>query len=243
MHELMKWVGAVPTLVGLGLALGMSPALYGATADTLARGSHIRSRLTWLLSGLVAGATVLVVVLRGLDPAHFVAQVRSRGDALVEDRMVDLTAGVMLLVAACVVAVWVWAVPDRTRPQDAASSSGEGAASGPGSDGPSPTLFLVGFGSSIIGVTTLPIMYLTGRVVAGVSPDLLLRAAAYLVFVVALVAPFIALAWLWTRFPAATRKVTAAYDRVLAWDPRITGVVIMAVGGIAMVAVGLLGHR
>ena len=102
MHELMKWVGAVPTLVGLGLALGMSPALYGATADTLARGSHIRSRLTWLLSGLVAGATVLVVVLRGLDPAHFVAQVRSRGDALVEDRMVDLTAGVMLLVAMLV---------------------------------------------------------------------------------------------------------------------------------------------
>ena len=233
MHEVTQWVAAVPTLVGLGLALGLNPALYGATADTLARNRNVRARLTWLLSGLAAGATVLVLVLHGLNPANLVAAVQHRGDAVVENHTVDLVVGVMLLVAAAAMALWARIVPDLPGTP----------ARAPDQDTPPSGLFVLGFGSAVVGFTKLPIMYLTGRLVQSLSPDPLLRLLAYAVFLAALVAPFVLLAWLWSRFPAATRKVTAASERMLAWDSRRVAAVLTALGGLGLLGFTWLAHR
>lgn len=233
MHAVTSWLAAMPTLIGFGLALGLNPALYGATADTLVRNQNVRARLTWLLTGLAAGATVLVLVLHGLNPANLMSTVQQRGDAVVENRTVDLAVGAVLLVGAAAMALWVRIVPDA--PRKPAREPDENAA---------PTsLFVLGFSSAIVGFTTLPIMYLTGRLVVSVSSDLVLRLVAYAVFLAALVGPFVMLAWLWSRFPAATQKVTATYGRMLAWDYRLVSVVLFTVGGLSLIGFTLLTHR
>lgn len=235
MKDVMTWMAAVPTLLGLGLALGMNPVLYGATADALARGIRVRSKLTWLLSGLMSGATVLVLVLHGLNPANLVSRVQDRADAVVKDWVVDLTVGVVVLAVAAAMAVWLRlapSVPGAAEPTPAARST-------PAPDSRPGALFIVGATPAIVGFTTLPIAYLTGRTVDGVGPDILLRLLAYAVFLAALVAPFVLLAWVWSRFPTATSKVTAVYERALAWDPRLVAVWVATVIGVLLVGFSL----
>lgn len=233
MHEVAGWIAAVPTLIGFGLALGLSPALYGATADILARNQNVRARMTWLLTGLASGATALALVLHGVNPANLVYHVRQRGDAVVENRDVDLVVGVLLLILACAMVLWVRVAPTLPRRPERA----------PDQSSPPAALFVLGFTSAVIGLTTLPIMYLTGRLVESVSTDPVVRVCAYLVFLVALLGPFILLAWLWSRFPVATRKVTAAYERMLGWDTRWVAFGVMMVGGVALVGFATLPQR
>ena len=233
MHEVTGWLAAMPTLVGLALGLGLNPALYGATADILARGRNVRGRLTLLLAGLACGATVLVLVLHGVNPANLVAGVRDRGNAVVENRLVDLIVVVILLLAACAMLLWLRRVPHpphKPRPES-------------DRDKPVLSLFVLGFSSAIVGFTTLPIMYLTGRLVVGVSPDIALRLVAYAVFLVALVAPFILLAFIWSRFPRASGKVTELYGPILAWDFRWVAFVVMLLCAIALLIFTLFFHR
>ena len=233
MQDVMRWLAAVPTLAGLGLALGLSPALYGATADILARGREVRARMTMLLSGLVTGATLLVVVLHGVNPANLVSGARSRGDAVVENRLVDLIVAVVLLLAACAMLLWIRRVPHppprrRESPDQNTRPTG---------------LFVVGFSSAIVGFTTLPIMYLTGRTVVGLSADPLLWLVAYGIFVVALIAPFVLLATIWSRFPRATRKVTGLYSRVLQWDFRRVSAAMMVLCALILFLYVPFGHH
>ncbi|AVZ39445.1 hypothetical protein CT688_08130 [Dietzia sp. JS16-p6b] len=233
MHEVAGWIAAVPTLIGFGLALGLSPALYGATADILARNQNVRARMTWLLTGLASGATALALVLHGVNPANLVDQAHRRGDAVVANRDVDLVVGVLLLALACAMVLWVRVVPELPRRPERA----------PDQSSPPAALFVLGFTSAVIGLTTLPIMYLTGRLVESVSTDPVVRVCAYLVFLVALIGPFVLLAWVWSRFPVATRKVTAAYERMLEWDTRWVAFAVMTVGGVALVGFATLLHR
>lgn len=233
MDEVARWIAAVPTLVGFGLALGFSPVLYGATADILGRNQNVRARLTWLLSGLVSGATVLALLLHGLNPANLTAQVHDRADAVVENRVVDLVVGVILLLAAVALALWVRIVPDAP-PRKVRE---------PDKNAPPASLFVLGFSAAIVGITTLPIMYLTGRLVESLSTEPLLRLVAYAVFVVALVAPFILLAWIWSRFPVATKKVTEVYGRMLTWDFRWVACALMVFGGLLLIGFTMLTHR
>lgn len=235
MKDMMTWFAALPTLVGLGLALGMNPVLYGAVADTLARGRRVESRLTWLLAGLMSGATVLVLVLHGLNPANLVSRVQHRADAVLEDRVVDLVVGVLLMLVAIAMAVRV-----RVAPANGAGTDPNVMPESSTVENSRPTaLFMLGATSAIVGFTTLPIAYMAGRTVDGVGPELLPRLFAYAVFLAALVGPFVLLAWIWSRFPVAAKRVTAMYDRALAWDSRLVAVWVLAVIGALLVGFSL----
>ena len=94
-----------------------------------------------------------------------------------------------------------------------------------------------------MGFTTLPIAYLTGRTVESASGDVVFRAVLYAVFLAALVAPFVLLAWVWSRFPATTQKVTALYDRALAWDSRVVASAVMTVIGVLSLVLAAIGFR
>lgn len=238
MKDVMTWIAAVPTLAGLGLALGMSPILYGAVADTLARGRNVAARITWLLVGLMAGATLLVVVLHGLNPANLVSRVQGEADAVVKDWVVDLSVGVALLVVAAAMALWVRRVPVRQGRADKAPAP----ASATAPDAKPTAMFVLGATASVVGFTTLPIAYLAGRAIDGVGPELPLRLLGLVVYLAALIAPFVLLAWVWTRFPAATKKVTAAYDKALAWDSRVVAVWVMAAIGVLLVGFSLFSR-
>lgn len=190
-------------------------------------------RIIWMTAGLALGSTVLFAIFQFVNPNSFVHAVRGRVDDLLLNIGVDLVAGLVFLLAAVVIAAWRILRPSL--PVRAPSEPKSGA---------KPySYFVIGVSSSIIGFTTLPVMYLTGRVVTSLSHDFALQGIAYLFFLAVLIAPFFALAWAWTRFPGITGKVTEAYERVLRWDYRWALVAFLAAAGLLLVGIGVFAHR
>jgi len=230
--DLGRWAAALTTMVGLGLTLGLNPALYGATADALAQNTRVAWRIGWMVGGLATGATILYLFLQGFDPTEFVTAAERRAGEAVLDRRVDLAAGALFLVGA--VAMLAWKLHRRVRPARVRPSAPHVHAW---------SSYVLGLGCSIVGFTTLPIMYLTGRVADGVSDQPVLRWLAYAVFLVALAAPFVVLATAWTHFPRTAAHVNAVYTRVIDMDHRGVYVVVLAVAGLACIALGLWPGR
>lgn len=241
MHETASWAAALLALVGFGLSLGLNPALYGATVDMLARDANPWPRLGWMTAGLFAGATLLYALLQTFNPTSLVSALRGRVDEAVFNRTVDLIAGVVFLLLGA--ALTAWAMRAR-RPSEPPSTP-------PASTPPAPTrrqtrlggYFLIGLSSSIIGFTTLPIMYLTGRVVTGLSPELLPRALAYAVFLLALAAPFFAIAGIWRGLPRLSARIADLYSRALHWDHRWIGAALCALSGLLCLALVVFAPR
>lgn len=234
MHEVGKWVATLATLVGFALTMGTNPALYGATADMLARRLRAYPRLSWMAAGLFLGATVLFAVLQTFNPTSFVNTLRDDVDTALLSRNVDLAVGAVLILLAAVLGVWKIRV--RIRPQKPPKP--------PATNAGALGYFLIGLSGSVIGFTPLPIMYLTGQLIADLSPHAAPRIIAYLVFLVALGGPYFALAWVWHRFPRASQKISNAYTRALRWDYRSTLAVIFAISGAGFIVFALLaGHR
>lgn len=232
MQEVATWVAALAGLIGFGLAMGLNPALYGATADMLARKVPVRARLLWMVGGLAVGATILLVIFRTINPAAIVSASQGELDAVLVNLVVDVLAGVVFLLAAAAVLWWKARRPvlastktKPTKPRDHPSS-----------------YFLLGLGACI-GFTTLPIMYLTGRLISGLTDDLALRSGAYGIFLIAMAAPFFALAWVWMRFPRLTDHITDFYTRALRWDYRrlLAGVLVGA--SLLFFGLALFAHR
>ena len=196
MHEIGLWATTLATLVGFALALGFNPALYGATADMLARGTNAMPRLCAMVAGLWLGATVLYIVFQFFNPTSFVSMLRDDVDKALFNRTVDLVAGIILIVSG-----------------------------------------------AIIGFTTLPIMFLTGRVTAALSPHLFPRVVAFAVFLIALGAPFFLLALIWYRFPRISGKVTASYEKVLHWEYRWFVAALLLVFGIFLIVFSMIPHQ
>jgi len=230
--DLGRWAAALTTLAGLGLTLGLNPALYGATADMLAQNVRVVSRMAWMVGGLATGATILYLLLQGFDPTEFVTAAERGTTEAVLDRRVDLAAGALFLAGAAIIAVWRVRVPvRRVRPHPARSRAH------------SWSYYVLGVSCSIIGFTTLPIMYMTGRVADGVSDHPALRWLAYAVFLVALAAPFVLLATAWRHFPATAARVNGYYTRAIDMDHRWLYVGVLGVAGLACVVLGVLPGR
>lgn len=214
-------VGAAVSLVGLGWGLGLNPALYGATVDVLARTSDPVKRIAWMLGGLFFGATALFFVLQGLNPNHLVSVVKHDLETDVLNRIVDAVAGGLFILAGVASIVWRVLVPTVKKRAPKKPKSGAGGWS----------LFALGVGASIIGFTTLPIMYLTGRIVTGATHALALRTALYAVFLLALASPFVLLSVVWSRFPKFSQEFQTQYTKILGHDYRsLLGVLGIAVG-------------
>jgi hypothetical protein len=232
-QELAKWVVALSTLVGFGLTMGFNPALYGATADMLARNKQVAARMGWMVAGLVTGATVLFALFQSFNPTALVAVLQGDVDRALLSRAVDIVVGSVFVIAAAVLAAWALRVPTRPgRPQRVHAP-----------DAPSITYFPLGLSCAIVGFTTLPIMYMTGRITTGLTDDIALRLAAYAVFLLALVGPFLALAWLWSRFPGVSGRVSSLYARAMHTDFRWASAAILAAGGLVFIGLGVFaGH-
>lgn len=216
----IHWGPALITLVGFGLGMGVNPALYGAMADMLARNVQAMAKLWWMLAGLAVGATLLLLIFHSFNPASIVAASKGKVDALLVNQTVDTVAAVVFVLAAIVVLLWKRRIPVLpVKPKRAPKP------------GARPfNYFFLGLGACI-GFTTIPIMYLTGRLIAGVTSDLLLRGLAYGVFLAALAAPFLAVAWVWSRIPKLSDRITHFYASAQGWDYRIALTVLLAATG------------
>lgn len=233
MQDIARWIVALTTLIGFGLTLGLNPALYGATADMLARNLRVAAKMSWMVAGLATGATILFVLLQTFDPTNLVTAIRGDVDTALLSRTVDLVAGAVFLLAAAAVAWWSWRIPTRSvAPLRAPKGAGR-----------SWSYFPLGLSCSIVGFTTLPIMYMTGRVTASLSSHVAPRIAAYIVFLIALAAPFVLLAWVWGRFPTLSARITGYYARVMAWDYRWAFACLLAAAGLVFLGLGLFLQR
>lgn len=204
---MLRIIGACFSLLSLGFAMGFSPTLYAVVLHLLTRSANTSAMLLFLLAGLVAGATLLALVFQAVDPESVEGVLRGRVEDAVVHRGVDLVAGVAFVVAGAVVGRRAH-THRRPPPQPR-----------PPADYPR-RMFLIGFANTVIGVSGIATMYLTARVVRGVSHDDVVRLAAYGVFLVALVGPYVLVAWAWDRFPALASRLTAGYTWVTARDPR-----------------------
>lgn len=232
MDDLTRWTAALTTLVGLGLTLGLNPALYGATADMLAQNVRVIPRMAFMVAGLATGATILYLALQSFDPTEFVSAAERQAAEAVLDRRVDLAAGALFLAGAAAMVVWRLRVPiraPRTKPVKSRAHSW--------------SYYVLGVSCSVIGFTTLPIMYMTGRIADGVSDHPALRWTAYAVFLVALAAPFVLLATAWLHFPATAARVNGYYTRAIDMDHRWLYAGVLAVAGIACVVLGVVPGR
>lgn len=222
MQEVLKWLSALPMLLGIGLSLGNNPAMYGAVIDMLARTPRALPRLLWLLGGLVIGCTILFVLFLFFNPTDFVTLVRGKVDHMVLNRAVDIAGGIVCFALAAELWMWHVRVPVRaTKPPKPKNAN--------------PRMlgyFSIGLSSGIVGFTTLPLMYLTGRVISGLTSDWEWKVLAYAFFLVALTGPFFLIAWAWRTFPKVSVKISAVYQRVITWDYRIVAAIILALGGL-----------
>ncbi|MHA3684951.1 hypothetical protein ACXR2W_11925 [Leucobacter sp. HY1908] len=233
MQDFIAWVSGVAVLIGFALSMGTHPATYGATTDMLARKTRWLPRLCFMSAGLMVGATLLFTLFQFINPDSFVHRVEGALDRSIHNHSVDVFVGVSCLAAAAGVLVWRYVQP--VLPFKPAKESA-----------PKSHLlsyFVIGLSSAIVGFTTLPVMYLTGQVVTKLSPHLVPRAVAYGIFLFFLVAPFFAIAIIWTRMPSLAIKISAIYQRLLRWDYRILVAVILALAGIAALAFAHFAHR
>lgn len=104
-------------------------------------------------------------------------------------------------------------------------------------------MFLAGLVNAVIGVSGIATMYVTGRVISGISHDLVVRLSAYGVFLITLVGPYLTIAWAWRTFPAFADRVTRAYAWIVRQDLRRLLAIGLLAGGLAFIASGVWSHR
>lgn len=97
--------------------------------------------------------------------------------------------------------------------------------------------------NTLIGVSDMATMYVTGRVIASASKDLAVEAGLYLVFLVAVVGPYLLLAVLWSRFPGLAHRLTALTDRLSRLDLRPVLAVALLLAGAVFAVLGIVGPQ
>lgn len=245
--EALRWGRAIGSLLSLGLVMGFSPTLYGYTLHALTRRTSATRAIVGMVAGIAVASTAMVLLFQFFDPDNLAALLRHRIGSLLLERGVDLAAGVVLLLGGF--AVLLLNREGRMRPSrpprehdvpvasrwDAADEGKVGAVSGDWRRG-----FLFGLANTFIGLSGVATMYITGRVASGVSPDLLLRAVAYLPFLITLVGPYLLLLWAWDRYPALAAAITRDYDRVSKLDLRRPAGIALLIAGAVFLAMSLL---
>ena len=206
--EIAAVVAATPMLLGLGLVVGFSPTLYGVSLRVLTRASRPEPPIAALAAGLAVGSTVMLLVLRTVDPNTWIDAARSDIEAVLIRRAVDLVAAVVVLIAGAVVLRRARrprpapTVPENVPHEDRLRMAG------------------VGFVNTFLGFSGFATMYVVGRILTGLSHDILWQAVAFLPFLLTLAGPYLLAAWAWPRVPSAARRVTAVYDWVTFRDLR-----------------------
>jgi hypothetical protein len=227
--ELARVLGALVSLVLLGLTFGFSPPLYGVTLHLLARGGSPRRPITSLCIGMALSATVLLLAFRTFDPTTLASALSGQVAHLLVQTVVDLIAGVVLVMGGL---VFGWFARRPRRPATPAHVHVR--------EQHPQAMIGVGFANTAIGVWPPVTMYVTGRVIAGTTEHITLQLVGFAVFLAAVVGPYLAAGYLWRRMPALAARVNRAYARLLmrdlrplvAWGLVIAGVVFLVLGAV-----------
>lgn len=229
-HDLIALLSAGITLLGLGFVMGFSPTLYAVVFRLLTHASAPARMIRWMTAGLALGATFLVLLFRVVDPDTLTTLLEDRTKTLLVRRSVDLTAGALLLLAGVAQAV------RSRRPAKPKKAPSKDQIESP------RRMLLVGLANSVIGVSGLATMYMTGRVIRAASTEILLELLLYAVFLTAVVGPYLVVAWAWSAFPRAADRVTDAAAWIARQDLRGAGAVALVLAGLLFLGLGVWGH-
>lgn len=224
-ESIASLAGAAGTLVVFGIMMGLHPTVYGATLNLLARGLKTRTYLTCLVGGLVSGVILMLLALLLVNPESYITALSGHINRVMLNRWVDLTAGIVFLVVAAGIIVWKLVQPTlKAKPEETGKS---GAAGG--------VYFGIGFSAPVFNPAMWPVMYLVSRTLTSGSGNILLQVVGIVLFLVTVVAPFLLLAWAWSRFPGSTQKISDGYRRILAFDHRWWVAGVLAVMGAVVI--------
>lgn len=226
--DLIRLGGAALSLLGLGVVMGVSPTLIAVALRALTEMNRPNRAIGFMLVGLTAGSTALLLVLQIVDPRNFEALLKHDVEGMLVRRSVDLLAGALFLVAS--VPMWVRARAPRK----------------PRAPKPPPTgnpweMVLIGALNAVVSVSGIATMYLTARLIRGASDADLIRATGYVIFVLALVSPYVLLAWVWERFPRVSRRLSAFFGRLAAADLRPAEAALTSLVGLIFLGLGTAG--
>lgn len=228
-----RGLGAIVSLLALGLPYGFSPPLYGVTLHILARNPRPLSSIVYLMTGMALSAAMLLLAFRTFDPTTLAREFSGEIARLLVQTVVDLVVGGLLIVVGLILVLRL-----RT-PRPKASTPGRAQAR----EGHPTAMIGVGFANTAIGVAPPVTMYVTGRVIGGATSHLTLQLAAFVVFLAAVIAPYAAATYLWKRLPALSSRVARGWARLaradlrplVAWGLVAAGVLFLTLGIVAAV--------
>lgn len=223
-------LGACISLVGFGVVMGTSPTLYALTLHMLSQGRSGERRVHWMTLGMFLAGLVLLAVFRTVDPETLTKALEGRVEALLVRRGIDLLAGLLLIVAA----VWRWHVY-RTKPFRGGTDAQHHHQDSPG------RLVGLGFVNTAVSAGGAATTYMAGRLITGTTHHVWAELPLYLVFLVAVVAPYWIAAYGWSRLPRVAQRVETFTHWLGSKDLRPLQAVVLALAGIVFLVMGLGG--
>lgn len=223
--EAVRLAAVLTSLVGLGLVTGTSPTMYAMVLRLLGRDATTPTPLIALVGGFAAGTMLLVLLLQVVDPRSIEFALEGDVEREVVRRGVDLVAGSALLLGGLVVLV-------RSRRQAARPAR-------PAVPERPRRLVLTGLLDGLFSLSSIAPVYVMARTVRSVSADDVVRLVGLVVFMLALVAPYLLLGWAWRRAPRLTGRLNRLGDRVGATDVRPLAGAALVVVGASFLAFGL----
>lgn len=205
--DMLRFAGAVASLVSIGVFMGFSPLLVAVSLGLLARVKRAIRALTFLLLGLIIGATFILLVLQVFDPRSLQAVLSNDVEKLAVRSSVDLTAGTLFLIVAVIMWLRLKKPPRPKKPPKELQ-------------GKPWEMTLIGFSDTVFAFSGFATMYVVARILRSISDDAAVRVLAYAIFVIAMVAPYVLLAWAWKRFPTISSAIVRFFSRVAAADYR-----------------------
>lgn len=226
--DLIRFAGAAVSLLGLGVVMGVSPTLIAVTLRVLTNVSRPNRAIGCMLIGLVIGSTALLLLLQIVDPRSFEALLSHDVERILVRRSIDLAAGLLFLIASLIMGLRARRPRRPKKPRHAPA-------------GKPWEMLLIGASNAVIGVSGIATMYLTARIIRGVSDDDAVRVISYAIFVAALVSPYVALTWVWKRFPSVSSRITRVFARIAAADLRPWETALTLLVGLIFLGLGIWG--
>ena len=225
---MIRAVSALIGLIGLGIVMGFSPTLVATTLRILTGTPRPDRAVSYMLIGLILGSTAVLLLLQVVDPRSIEHALSEDADRLLVQRSVDLSAGAVFLAATILLSVRARRPRRASRPRRTPS-------------GKPSEMMLLGASSAILSVSSIATMYMTARVIRGMSDEDPIRVLSYLVFALALALPYIALVVIWRRIPALASRITSLLARLSAADLRRWEAVLTAIAALVFLGLGIFG--
>ena len=224
------FVGGAVSLLGLGFVMGFSPGLYAFVVRLLTQSPLATTAIRWICVGLGLGALILLLAFRILDLQTLSVALRDDATQFLARRSTDATAAVLFCVAGIVMAVQLRKPPVVRHAEEPARAPRPGR------------MLSVGLAESIVSLSGLATMYVTGRVILSGSDDLLLQGVLAAIFFTVLVGQYLLLAWAWKAFPTLARVMTRIYDWAAGLNTRLLLVLGLFAGAVTFGVLAAMGR-